>query len=217
MALTKLDIANMALEFLGQGRISSLAENSNAARTMNFWWEKSVNEALSRSAWSFARKQKALSLITNDRSDAWAYRYDMPSDSLSFKGLMDPTGAQGPVITTAYLIDSGSIYANIDGAYARYIWANYDPASWIVQFSRAAAYFLARDSAVGITKKFTLADKLEQKAEAWLAKAIESDAAQEAVSWDDGNAYVRARGGRANNPWDASIANSPDGSQFWEH
>lgn len=217
MSRTTVDVANMALARLGQEPISSLTESSNSARKMNFWLPINLDLLLGNSNWSFARKQQALALVTNDRSDQWDYKYDIPSDCVSFKHIVDPLRPRSVSDGDypAFTLSNGSVYTWIENAIGQYIYRNDNAASWSPEFSYALSLMMARDASYALTKKTTLHRELMQEAKFYIDEAIQKDAGQEPNVWGSGNAYIEARGGTSYDPNENPADVGVDGSSYW--
>lgn len=88
-------IYNMALGHISVGPVSDINENSNAANTLNTFWDACVRETLRAAPWDFNTVYVTLAqsatyqIITN-----WAYAYQYPSNSVRVWKILSPiTGA----------------------------------------------------------------------------------------------------------------------------
>lgn len=85
MALTNVQISNIALSYLGVGReISSLtgSDTSAEAQACRRFYDVSRERLLRDFDWSFARRIATLSLVGTAPNENWAYSYRYPSDAL---------------------------------------------------------------------------------------------------------------------------------------
>jgi hypothetical protein len=64
---TPVQIANLALSWMGQRKINSLNDNQNEAIVMNANYELSRDKVLADAAWTFATERQVLSPV----EDAW--------------------------------------------------------------------------------------------------------------------------------------------------
>lgn len=195
MGLSKVGVANRALDHIGKDRIASLTENSTAARKVNEVFDSVLVSVLERAPWTFGRTIRVLAEVTNDWPERWAYKYDRPGDMVKFIRLIppvdDPEG-QDP-LPVGHRV--GAIYANEPSAKAEYIPEITETASLPQYFLDAFAFLLARDLAMPMTRKQSLWDALDQRYEFQLSRASEIDAAQEQSTYTRGNDYIQARGG----------------------
>lgn len=84
MAVTQVDICNMALMNIGESHlIQSLDESSTPARACKLWYERSVKLALGFFPWPWATTQAVLSLLANVTRVGWEYVYALPGDCVT--------------------------------------------------------------------------------------------------------------------------------------
>lgn len=91
-APSSTDICNFALTHIGRSSkpLTTLSENSIEARLCTIWYDQSRREALEIMDWSFARRRLTLALHADAPPDEWVYRYQLPSDMLSFLLIWNP-------------------------------------------------------------------------------------------------------------------------------
>lgn len=83
MASSSTDIANLALQKIGESRINSIGdENDKNARVCNLNYDQSRLEALMMCGWRFAKKQASLSKLATVPIYKWKAQYQLPSDLL---------------------------------------------------------------------------------------------------------------------------------------
>lgn len=119
---SKVEICNLALSNLGAKAISSITESSAEARACNTWWDVTLKTFLTDHNWSFATKEKALSLST-ETNDNWEYVYIYPSDCLKIQSIVIPRGEYIPIEYEVELNASNSgriILCDEAGVYVRY-------------------------------------------------------------------------------------------------
>ena len=87
-----VSICNMALGHIGRSTlpIVSLTENSVEARTCALWYDAARQEVLELYDWAFCRSRVTLALHNDPPPIEWAYRYQMPSNVLAFRGFWNP-------------------------------------------------------------------------------------------------------------------------------
>ena len=120
MAAAPLDIANLALSFLGAGNIQSLTQPTNTARVLNSEFAMTRDAELRAHVWKFAKTRAALpALVTVPVSGPYNTQFALPADCLrvlmvgdSWPGIdlqdyrMDPTNAD-------YSVEGRNILTNL--------------------------------------------------------------------------------------------------------
>lgn len=203
-AASPVDICNMALDHLGKPSIVSLTENSVEASLLKRQYPIARRMTLARSPWTFARKIRALSALSdNPLEDTWTYRYDLPNDMLKLTRLLPERDAAMPNREpSASYVESGTIYTNEPSAKLLYIWDSEDTGSWSALFDDALALYLAVRMAPQMTRRRSDSAELAQAHTMALAEAIEMDAANETTTYtyyEDG--YIDERGGVSETLW----------------
>lgn len=208
-----IDICNLALDHIGKTSIVDFSEGSNEARKCALHYPQTRQAALAFSNWTFARKSRLMSVITdNDFSDVWAYAYDLPNDAVTPRrvceaGMMPNWNSPPP---PAY-VESGVIYTNIENARLFYTWDMKDVTKWSALFVDALALGLAGRLAYSLTRKKGDAEDFYQKAARAISKAVEHDAIGETSTYRFGDGYADARYGGS-----GDLPQVPyDGSRFW--
>jgi hypothetical protein len=212
MGYSKVELANQALDHLGKDSISSLTENSNAARKLNAAFNRSIYSVLSRSHWTFAQKLQSLASVTNDWEERWAYKYDLPNDYIGAVRLVDnidEPNREGP----KFQVLGGALYTDERTAKLRYVYQTVDTLSFPQPFLDACALMLAKNVAMPLTRKVSIRDRLQQEFEYYLGLAIEQDAGQEPTTYipSDGG-YLSSRGSDDTGDY---TGGAPDGSIYW--
>lgn len=175
-------VANMALSHLGKGvAISSLTENSPAAKQMNLWFDMCRGMALEAFNWSFARKNVALALHGDAAPTNWAYRYALPADCLIVRELENPNGRRAPAVPFEMELSSDgtrSLVTNLESARAIYTFDQTDPNRWSPHFVLVLSHCLAAHAAMAITGKQSIKDAEFQQYYRQLVLAPSHDANQ---------------------------------------
>lgn len=79
---SEVDICNLALQRLGAKSISSLTDDSNAARECNRVYAHARDTELRSHPWNFARKRASLAASSTAPAFGYALQYPLPSDYL---------------------------------------------------------------------------------------------------------------------------------------
>lgn len=170
MGMSEVQICNQGLSRIGVNRISSLSDSSKAAKECNTIFDTTRDAVLADHDWGFARIFLDLALLS-DTYTGWEYAYAYPTGCLSFRKILDDTGAN---TGTSYDIDtdtysqSGAVAFEIisnaagtarvivsdkqsaEGVYTARIT---DPNMFSYPFIDALAYRLAADLAVPLKGK----------------------------------------------------------------
>jgi hypothetical protein len=86
MAASDVDICNRGLQKIGAARITSLTEDSPAARDCNASYDILRRAELRGHVWSFSVKRAQLAALTDAPEFQFANAYQMPSDCLRILG-----------------------------------------------------------------------------------------------------------------------------------
>ena len=210
---SKVELVNIALEdMLGVSTITSLDENSTAARAAKRRVDDAIRAVLAMSDWSFARKIAALAAVDNlDWTERHAYKYDLPNDCIKALRLV-PEIDMSNTVPIPYALLGRSLYTDHPDAKLLYTYANMSVEGWPHAFVEAVAAYLARTLAMPLTRKRQMFADMNAVFRAALAEAVEYDAAQEPTFWSYPSGYLEARGATSDRYDDAYGA---DGSSYW--
>ncbi len=170
---SEVDICNLALQRLGATTITTLTDDSTAARECNRVYSHARDSELRAHPWNFARKRESLAASSTDPAFGYAKQYPLPSDFLRIL----PTREQ-----LDFQIESGNILTD-DGAPLEivYIYRVTDPNDFDQLFVDLLVARIARDLSEKITQskgKIELAQSLylEMRKEARRINAFERPA-----------------------------------------
>lgn len=158
MALSRLQLKNMALAELPADRIETENESSLSAETVNEHYQPALQLLLEDHDWDFSIRRVTLAAITNDRAHEWTYAYDLPTDMAAPRKVL-PFGAsdvassvpgysvvgqlRGFESIVPFIISGGTIYSNREVAILEYVTAAPLEATFPAKFARALATELA--------------------------------------------------------------------------
>lgn len=97
-----VDICNLALQRLGAKTITSLSDDSTAARECNRVYEHARDSELRAHPWSFARARASLAADSTDPAFGYAKQYTLPADFLRLLPTRDQQDLQiegGKILT----------------------------------------------------------------------------------------------------------------------
>jgi hypothetical protein len=210
--VSKVELANMALDALAVDRIASLTEASTPARLVQRRIDGAIEAVLELSDWSFARAIVALAEVTNDDwNQRYERKYDLPSDVLAVIRIVPEIDIPNtPPID--FELANGALYTSFPEVRIQYTRRAMDPAAWPRNFTEAVALKLAMDVAMPLTRKRQNFLDMRGLFEAQLERAIEFDAAQEPRFWSHQSEYLRQRGSTISRTGDGR---GTDGSTYW--
>ena len=211
MATTVVEICNIALSRIGAKKIQSLDDTSKEAEECNLHYENARDATLRDFDWSFARKRADLAVLT-DTFTGWTYAYQLPSDYIMARKIIDDTGS---LTGTSYDIDTDNykpvgrvkfeIVSNNAGnrpilltdkedAELSYTARITDSNAFDPMFADALSWRLASEFAISIRGKLDLQLNLLKVYQAVLSMAKANSAREDNNKTDDQNPYVRSRG-----------------------
>lgn len=213
MGYSNVELANQALDHLGKNNIASLVEESVEARKMNAVFDRTIESALARSAWSFSKEIADLALVTpNDWDERWCYKYDRPTAAIRILRLVPEVDIQNAT-PLLYELHGAFLYTNEANAKAEYTLDTTTTTSMPTFFLDAVSFLLARNAAMQLTRKRSYWVDMNEAYEGHILQAMELDAGQEPNTYvPQANTYLDARGGGEQYVSHTSV----DGSIYWE-
>lgn len=144
MAITDVDVGNMALAVLGEAPIESFDEDHKFARLLNLHFDVTREAELGKYAWVFAIFEAELNgtEISEAVDGTLNYAYDLPPDCIrplppTYDG--EPNG-----IPISWKQHAGVIYSDQSGPLKlRYVANLIDPNAWNAQFTEVVVGALA--------------------------------------------------------------------------
>lgn len=174
--MTPVEIANLALGWIGQKAISSLEDESVPAELCKANLDAAARATLERRAWMFATQRLVLEPGEETGDARWPRRFVLPATVVRVLGLDDGSGEwiarwvrEGQGVLTEQ---------DLDRAYARAVVDANDSSTWSPGFTRAVALRLAADLAGPIAENATLVARLEAQYELQVRTAGTMDGMQ---------------------------------------
>lgn len=163
-----VDVCNKALDKLGHGPITTLADGTKSANLCTRAWPLIRDQVLRDHPWNFAIKRAVLA--ASNAAPAWGFsaKFPLPSDNLRLVEVRD-------LSTSEYSVEDGCIQADADTLYIRYVSRVTDPNSYDALFIDAAACRLAFEICEALTQSNTKKDALFQEYEDSLTRARRVD------------------------------------------
>lgn len=163
MALSQVEIVNLALTRLGQDRVISMADDVEAARVMRALWDFTRDATLAAYPWKFAIKRAELpALAEAPLGTTWARQCAVPEECLRMVQVGEDWAWYSPT-TETFTLEGGNILTNEAAPlFVRYVQRVTNVGLWPVLFGRVVALQLAIDACEKLTtssaKQATLND-----------------------------------------------------------
>jgi hypothetical protein len=193
MAVSPVDICNVALAMLGAGRITSLTDPTKAAQLCNAIYETARDETLQDFEWNFAQVRGALAQMSETPVFGFNYMYALPTSPYALRiNEVDPDDA-------IYTIES-----NADGTLrvlltdeptinVRYTAQITDPSLYSKTFILAFANHIAMDLALPLTGLPAVVADMTKKYEARISRAMTADSQEGSTQIADINVLLDVR------------------------
>lgn len=170
------DICNIALGHLGEARITSLEEDSVAARACSLHYAAARDEVLRSHRWNFAAKRAVLSRLAAAPAFGWQWQYELPVDCLRVLEVND--SEVGDVISDEYLVEGRALLTNAGEVRLVYLRRIENVALFDVLFVKALALRLAMELSEtirGTTAKTAELQALYERVTAPLARRVDAN------------------------------------------
>jgi hypothetical protein len=129
---SEVQMCNLALSRIGEEPISAIDEGGNKANLCQTYYTTIRDELLSNHDWGFARKRRALALLSEDAVGRWTYTYQMPVDCLKPR-FVEYGGRQD----TPFRIEGDTILTNTEDAVLVYTYRITDTTKFSTDFTVA--------------------------------------------------------------------------------
>lgn len=170
------EICNLALSYIGKGRINSLDDDSEEAKKCRVHYDHERRRALLLYPWGFAKRIEKLALL--DRTvPGWTYAYGYPTESIRVQYVFDEAGARKKEEERAEyeIVTLGQglrvIATDVALAYGEYIADVKDTSFFSETFIEALSHFLASSIAMGITGSANIVAQQMQLAQGAIEQA----------------------------------------------
>lgn len=188
MAITPLDIANMALAVLDEAPIDSLDQDVKAARLLNLHFDLTREAELTKYAWVFAILRATVTGADSGGGDCTLnFAYELPADCL--RPLPPTHNGEPDGVPISWRQEAGLIYSDLRGPLTiRYLANLTDPNDWDALFTEVLVAALAVKVAHPLTHKSGMIDIARSAYDRALDAALNANAIQRggrfnAASW----------------------------------
>ncbi len=150
------EICNLALSYLGQGRIMSLEDATEEARKCKVHYDHDRRRMLMAYPWGFARRIEKLACY-DERVPGWDALYAYPAECVGVLYVYDAAGAQkketAPEDYEVLTFGGGrrAIATNVRDAWAEFTADVRDGGLFSEEFVEGLAHLLASSIAMGVT------------------------------------------------------------------
>ncbi|WP_137934353.1 hypothetical protein [Mesorhizobium comanense] len=178
MAITPLDIANMALAVLDEAPIDSLDQDVKAARLLNLHFDLTREAELTKCAWVFAILRATIAgSDSGNGACTLNFTYELPADCLRPLPLTHNGEADG--VPISWRQEAGLIYCDQPGPLViRYVANLTDPNDWDALFTEVLVAALAIKIAHPLTHKSGMIDVARAAYDRALDAAFNANAIQ---------------------------------------
>lgn len=197
MVSSPTEICNLALGHLGERPITSLEENSKAARACSLFYTSTRDEVLRAHRWNFAQDRVVLSQLEETPAFGWQYQYELPADCLRVVEMND--SEVGDEVCSEYIIEGRRLLTNADTVRIVFMRKVDDVSQYDSLFVQAFAVKLAiylSEMIRGTTRKTEELVQLYERITAPLARRIDANEGRRRKGLFSFNSLLlRARGG----------------------
>lgn len=172
---SEIEICNLALTRLGADSIRSFSESNKRARLSQITYQHVRDLYLEDYEWSFNTKYIQLGLLANVTHPKYTYVYQVPSDCLYARQILNELGVVDSRIM--WELFNSYIATDIEDAWLRYSQIVTNSNTFPKYFVEAVASQVAAELAPSIVQDKKRYDELTARAEFRLSRAIEKDAA----------------------------------------
>ncbi len=194
--MDKISIVNVALGRIGVAAVDSLDEKSQAARTVNQFYDNVLDGVLRRFAWGFAARMLELALIADADRGKYRYAYRVPEDCVMVRRLYDKGFVYYPRDNKFKVVgdkDGKILLTDIEGAVIEYTAKIKDTELFDAMFVEALSWKLAGEMAFSLTGNLQLQQSCLEMYNGILREAEAEDADEENVARRRMDRLARAR------------------------
>tara|TARA_R110002051_G_C8666291_1_gene489760 strand:+ start:658 stop:1239 length:582 start_codon:yes stop_codon:yes gene_type:complete len=168
---SEVQICNLALAKVGDEQITSLTENSKAARLCNLVYEPMRDTTLRSHPWNFAIQRVELAASTDTPSYEYNAQFALPSDFLRLLGTNMLDAAK-------FTVEGNLLLCNASALKIKYIYQVTDPNKFDWLFIEALSARIAAELSIAMTDSRTLTVDLFNLFSTKLADARSADATE---------------------------------------
>jgi hypothetical protein len=200
---TKLGIWNDALRMIGEHRLVSLTEDTEARYVLEDAWDDCVKFVFTEGLWNFATKTEQIAADTGQTPiPGFDFVFDKPLYWLRTIAISQTSRFDTEAI---YRDENNKIYANVDTLYIRFISHERSDDSqienWPPAFAKLVAAYLAMECAERVSGSSSKSAAIADEYKRVLASAKNKDALDQAQMFTSPGNWIRAMRGSSSR-WD---------------
>ena len=154
MTISKVGIANLALNKLGQSAIASFTEDNARALAVNLVYDISLDTVLRTHRWNFALKRASLTRLSDTPPFGFSYYYQLPGDFVRL--------ARMELLSSDFRIEGDRLLSDSDTAKIIYVHHATNTNLYDPLFVQAFVHRLAADLARQLTGSIDTVSQMEQ-------------------------------------------------------
>jgi hypothetical protein len=177
MAASQVEIVNLALQKCGETRISSMSQDTKAAREATSAWDTVRRATLRLNYWNFAKGRAELAPSATAPLMGWTYQFPVPADFLALRGIFQDNTYQQQYtdITYAYVTENTAtqrvIMAEINPLFITYTKDVTDTAQFDPLFDQVLACQMAQQLVYPLSLSIDRLSSIQKECEYWTRKA----------------------------------------------
>lgn len=175
---TEIDIINMGLDHIGQMTITSLSEQSKAAKVAKRLYPTARDQVLEDYPWNFANKRVELASITVTDMHEFEYAYQYPPDCLRALSILKVDPSLAPINFSVRINDNSGKYiaCNEPAPVLSYTARITNTDFFSASFTAALSWRIAADFAMPLTRSTALQKEIYQVYLMYIKQAAQADA-----------------------------------------
>lgn len=195
--VSKLEVYNFALGYIGERKLSSLSEAVEARRVLDDYWDQAVDAALEAGFWNFAKRSVQITASESvEPSFGYANAFEKPSDWVKTMSLSDHEFFDPPLLRV--IDEAGIWYTDAAVLFVEYVSNDTtfgkNLSLWPPSFSEYVAHSLARRACKRLTSSDSLREELKKDELKALRDARSRDAVNQPVGFPPTGTWLRSRG-----------------------
>lgn len=180
---SKVEICNIALTMLGEGRQSSIPGTEDVGIVCDLVYGPLLDHCLQQAKWSFATTRQTLAASAETNLTQYEYMYQLPVDPYCIKPIcfIDSNYEEVDRELYPWVIEGRYLYSDYESAILKYIGRVTDPTKLDSTFVMYFAAFIAKEIAVRVAGDESIALKMEAKAAQFYREAFGGDAEDQEI------------------------------------
>jgi len=192
----EVEIANIALQLIGEQQITSFADDTPSARNVRLRFSTARDTVLRDHPWNFAKRRARLARLNEKPDFGWDNQFKLPSDLL--RVLMVSTGDSFGLhsgLQDQYVIEGDRLLTNGDEVFLIYVARVTNTEEWDALATEALVAYLAAELAIVISDDRQFAAQLRSDYQEKVQRARSADAQEEPSQIMAADRWVASRFG----------------------